>query len=123
MSASLPASSRRPPPSLASFPVDSSACHGHLRRAMEKPSRPNNPGSPNPIGSPAIFFSLALGLTVAGFWPSFFAVLPTAKLPHLVHGWSATLWMLLPLLQAWLIHTRRRKAHRWIGWASLPLAA
>lgn len=31
--------------------------------------------------------------------------------------------MLLPLIQAWLIHAKRRKLHRWIGWAALPLAA
>lgn len=76
----------------------------------------------NPIGSPWVFFSLALGLTVAGFWPSFFATLPTTKRPHLIHGFSATAWMLLPLLQAWFIQTNRRRAHRLVGWASLPLA-
>lgn len=90
---------------------------------MEPVPRRSNRGSLNPIGAPWIFFSLALVLTVAGFWPSFFAALPAAKLPHHIHGWSATAWMLLPLVQAWLIHTQRRKAHRWIGWASLPLAA
>lgn len=69
------------------------------------------------------FFLVALGLAVAGFWPSFFAVLPSSPLPHLVHGLSATAWMMLPLVQYRLIASRRRSLHRSVGWASLVLAA
>lgn len=90
--------------------------------AMEHPLPRSKRAALDPIGSPWIFFGVALAVTVAGFWPSFFAVLPTAKRPHLIHGFSATAWMLLPLLQAWFIQTNRRRAHRWVGWASLPLA-
>lgn len=72
---------------------------------------------------PAVYFCLALALAVVGFWPSFFAVLPASKAPHLVHGFSATAWMCLPILQAILIRKRQRTLHRRIGYASLVLAA
>jgi uncharacterized membrane protein len=69
------------------------------------------------------FFLVALGLAVAGFWPSFFAVLPSASMPHLIHGLSATAWMILPLVQYSLIASNSRPLHRSVGWASLALAA
>jgi len=72
---------------------------------------------------PCPFFLAALGLAVAGFWPSFFAVLPSSSLPHLVHGLSATAWMMLPLVQYGLIAGRKRASHRVVGSASLALAA
>lgn len=68
-------------------------------------------------------FAAALVLAVAGFWPSFFAILHETPLPHHIHGWSATLWMALPLLQYALMRTGRRALHRRLGYASLVLAA
>ena len=68
-------------------------------------------------------FTTALALAVVGFWPSFFAKLPDTPLPHHVHGWSATAWMILPLLQYALIRSRRRSLHRAVGYASVVLAA
>lgn len=68
-------------------------------------------------------FAAALTLAVAGFWPSFFAKLSTTPLPHHVHGWSATAWMLLPLLQYGLIRGGQRRPHRLVGYVSLGLAA
>ena len=68
-------------------------------------------------------FSVALVLAVAGFWPSFFATLSTTPLPHHVHGWSATAWMCLPLLQYVLLRRQQRAVHRHLGYASLVLAA
>jgi len=68
-------------------------------------------------------FAVALALTVLGFWPSFFVNLPAAPLPHHVHGWSATAWMILPLVQYALIRGRLRNQHRLVGYASLALAA
>jgi uncharacterized membrane protein len=75
------------------------------------------------IRHPWPIFLAAFLLAVAGFWPSFFAVLPETSAPHLVHGFSATAWMALPLLQYALIRTRRRNIHRLVGWVSLALAA
>jgi len=74
------------------------------------------------IRHPWPVFATALALAVAGFWPSFFAKLPETPLPHHVHGWSASAWMLLPLLQYALVRTHRRDVHRRIGYASLGLA-
>lgn len=69
-----------------------------------------------------LFFAAAFALAFAGFWPSFFAALSSTRVPLLIHGFSATAWMLLPIVQAWLIKTRRRAWHRRIGWVSLALA-
>lgn len=68
-------------------------------------------------------FAGALALSVVGFWPGFFAMLPATPLPHHIHGWSATAWMMLPLLQYALIRSRRRSLHRQVGLASVALAA
>lgn len=74
------------------------------------------------VRHPWPIFAAALGLTVAGFWPEFFSKLPTTPLPHHVHGWSATAWMLLPLLQYGLLRRGERRLHRLVGYASLGLA-
>lgn len=78
---------------------------------------------PQAIRHPWPVFATALALAVLGFWPSFFAKLPDTPLPHHVHGWSATVWMLLPLLQYALIRSKNRVLHRRLGYASLVLAA
>ena len=70
-----------------------------------------------------IYFLVAFGLVSAGFWPTLFAVLATTDAGHLIHGLSATAWMSLPISQAWLIKTRKRKLHRIIGWTSPALAS
>lgn len=77
---------------------------------------------PKAVRHPWPLFAAALALAVLGFWPSFFAKLSQTPLPHHVHGWSATAWMLLPLAQYALIRGRRRELHRVVGWASLTLA-
>ena len=75
------------------------------------------------IRRPWPIFAAALALAVMGFWPGFFKKLPDTPLPHHVHGWSATAWMLLPLLQYALIRSGRRSLHRYVGYASVALAA
>jgi hypothetical protein len=55
------------------------------------------------LREPWLYFALALCVTVAGLWPSFFSRLPSISTAHLVHGSSATAWMVVPVLQAWLI--------------------
>ena len=74
------------------------------------------------FADPRAFFITAFGLAVAGFWPSFFAILPSTSPVLLVHGFSATLWMLLPLFQAWAVRSGLRQVHRKVGYASLALA-
>lgn len=78
---------------------------------------------PDLLVDPWPVFAAALVLAVAGFWPSFFGALPDVPSAHVVHGLSATAWMLLPVAQALLIRMRRRRAHRTLGYLALPLAA
>jgi uncharacterized membrane protein len=75
------------------------------------------------LRQPWPLFATALALAVVGFWPGFFAKLAETPLPHHVHGWSATAWMTLPLLQLALIRSGRRGLHRLVGYTSLALAA
>ena len=77
---------------------------------------------PRPLHQWSLYFVVAFSIVFAGFWPNFFAALATNRVPHLVHGFSATAWMLLPVVQSWLIRTRRRAWHRTLGYASLVLA-
>ncbi len=81
-----------------------------------------NPLVHRALNHPWPIFATAFLLAVIGFWPSFFARLPATPLPHHVHGWSATAWMLLPLLQYALIRSDRIEWHRRIGWTSAGLA-
>jgi hypothetical protein len=60
-------------------------------------------------------FTAASVLTVIGFWPSFFSNPMQNDLLHSVHGVFATGWMLILILQAWLMATGRLTLHHWIG--------
>ena len=75
------------------------------------------------LRNPWPIFAAALVLAVVGFWPGFFAKLAEAPLPHHVHGWSATAWMVLPLFQYFLIRNGHRDLHRLVGYSSPGLAA
>ena len=61
-------------------------------------------------------------LTFLSFWPSFFSAIVNIETHIIIHGISAISWMLLTVVQAWLIKSRWRKHHRIIGYASLVLA-
>lgn len=67
------------------------------------------------------YFGLAFLFTVGGFWPSFFTRLESTDVAHLIHGVSATLWMAIPIAQAWLMSRRQLEWHRWLGRLALPL--
>ncbi len=71
---------------------------------------------------PVSFFVIALAITVAGFWPSFFGVLAEVTRTDLLHGWSATGWLCLTVIQAALIGGDRRGVHRALGYLSVALA-
>ena len=85
-------------------------------------SAPLNQWFHRTVRHPWPIFATALMLAVVGFWPSFFAKLPETPLPHHVHGWSATAWMILPLLQYGLIRRGQRRLHRLVGYSSVVLA-
>jgi hypothetical protein len=59
--------------------------------------------------------------TFVGFLPTFFLRQSEVDAVHLVHGWTMTSWILLVLVQATLIRSRRYKYHRLLGWSSLAL--
>ncbi|MBT8258143.1 MAG: hypothetical protein KJO49_06695 [Bacteroidia bacterium] len=66
---------------------------------------------------------LALGLLVVliGFSKTYFVKLGDFTLPYHVHGISATLWMILLIIQPYLFQKGRLKTHRILGWTSLVL--
>jgi hypothetical protein len=70
-----------------------------------------------------LWMLLPLAITVLGFAPRYFLALPQATFHQHVHGISASLWMLLIIIQPWLI-TRggRRVTHRSLGIIGLVLA-
>ncbi len=68
-----------------------------------------------------LYFLLGLGVTVAGFWPSFFSRPAANPLPHVLHGVVATAWLALLVAQAALMRLRRPSWHRTLGKASYLL--
>lgn len=82
-----------------------------------------------PRGREAHYLRSALALSATaylGFWFTYFGphlqgtYPPAATAVHL-HGWSFFAWYLLLPLQAGLIHARRVRLHRTLGWSSLGL--
>ncbi len=67
------------------------------------------------------YFALLLLIALIGFFPSFYGRIGDAKLTHLVHGGTATLWMLLLIGQSWLVRQRQMRWHRAIGKFSVVL--
>jgi hypothetical protein len=68
-------------------------------------------------------FGAILAITVAGFWPSFFSDPLSNDTAHIIHGTAATGWLLLLMLQSWLIATRRHRLHKTLGrWSPLLVA-
>ncbi len=64
-------------------------------------------------------FVLAFAVTLFGFWPSFKGDLGPLDPIRMVHGALAVLWMVMLVVQSWLIGARQFRWHRWIGRASL----
>jgi hypothetical protein len=75
----------------------------------------------DPFGGGIPIALFAIGVTFAGFFPSFFSNPLSLDALHLVHGVTSYAWLLLVLLQASLIRARRFSWHRTIGWSSLAL--
>ncbi|MEO6041593.1 MAG: hypothetical protein ABIP41_06810 [Croceibacterium sp.] len=77
----------------------------------------------DPFGGGIPVALLAIAVTFAGFYPSFFSNPASLDSLHLVHGVSSYAWLLLVLVQASLIRVRKLTWHRTIGWSSLALFA
>jgi hypothetical protein len=67
-------------------------------------------------------FVLALAVTVFGFWPTTVGAFGPPDALRIVHGLFAAGWMVLLVVQSWLIGHRHNRPHRWIGWTSLVIA-
>jgi hypothetical protein len=78
---------------------------------------------PRLTGLPHFYFAIAFVATTVAFWPSFFSRLRTTDAAHLLHGLTATLWMVMPVVQSWLISRRKFKLHRRLGWMTLLVIA
>ena len=68
-----------------------------------------------------LFLALGFIIVMIGFSKTYFTRLTAFSFPYHLHGVSATLWMLLLIIQPLLYKTGRLKAHRILGWASLIL--
>lgn len=64
-------------------------------------------------------FLTALAVTVAGFWPSFFRRPGEVDVAHMVHGASATGWIVALAAQAWLMSQGLVRWHRHVAWFAL----
>ena len=69
-----------------------------------------------------IYFSLALLVTVVGFFPSYFSKLRDTDLVHHFHGIVASVWMIGLIVQSWLMRQGMIGAHRLVGKISLLVA-
>jgi hypothetical protein len=63
----------------------------------------------------------AIAVTVFGFWRTFFSRLGDVDAAHMLHGALATGWLVLVLVQASLIGSRKFKLHRILGWTSVAV--
>lgn len=69
------------------------------------------------------WFAALLVLSLLGFWPSYFSPgASRATFAQHFHAVMMLVWVVLLIVQPWLIRTRRRDIHRAIGRVSLLLA-
>jgi hypothetical protein len=62
---------------------------------------------------------IALAVMVAGFWPSFFSNPAQNDALHTIHGVLASGWMVILIIQAFLMARGQLKIHHWIGRLSM----
>lgn len=67
------------------------------------------------------FLLLLFPLVGLAFWPSYWSVLSTVSPAFHIHGFTASLWIVLLACQSWSIHHRRNEWHRLLGWMSLAI--
>lgn len=65
------------------------------------------------------WFAGLLVLVILGFWPSYFSPsAPSATFGQHFHSVVMLVWLLMLIVQPWLIRSRRRELHRMIGRSS-----
>ena len=68
-----------------------------------------------------LYLALGLVIVLLGFSTTYFSKLGNFTLPYHAHGISATLWMILLIVQPYLFQKGKLKTHRFLGWTSLVL--
>lgn len=69
------------------------------------------------------WFAGLLLLSIVTFWPTYVSLPPSANSPYThVHAFLAVMWMLLLIVQPWLVRSGRLRTHRRIGRLSWILA-
>lgn len=69
------------------------------------------------------WFGALFVLSILGFWPSYFSPgASRATFGQHFHAIAMLIWVLMLIVQPWLIRARRRNVHRWIGRTSLVIA-
>ena len=68
-----------------------------------------------------LYFSLAAAVTVFAFFPSYFNKLAATDPAHHFHGITATLWMILLIIQPFLYRAGKLQRHRQLGKLSFLL--
>lgn len=66
-----------------------------------------------------LYLGLGLIMVFWGFSQSYFNRLGQTSLPYHIHGISASLWMVLLIVQPYLYSKGNLRAHRILGWSSL----
>ncbi len=64
---------------------------------------------------------LVMAVTVAGFWPSYFAPFLNVPWQFHAHGVAASIWVMMVAAQSWTVHHKQLPLHRALGRASLLL--
>ena len=86
----------------------------------------NKPLLRNPVSHYLYFAFVGITVSIAGFFPNYLRPLITdakefTSIQH-IHGLFGAMWLLLFLLQAWLINTRRHRIHIRLGYAGIFVA-
>lgn len=68
-----------------------------------------------------LYLALGLVIVILGFSKTYFVRLGDFSLPYHLHGISASLWMILLIVQPYLFQKGWLKTHRYLGWTSLLL--
>lgn len=68
-----------------------------------------------------LYFLIAFLVTIAGFYPTYFGRLTEMGAAHHFHGITATLWMLILVIQPLLYRYDKIEIHRWIGRSTIFL--
>jgi len=72
-------------------------------------------------GNAYLYLTLGIIIVFWGFSGSYFGKLGQTELPYHIHGISATLWMIILIIQPYLYKINKLKIHRYLGWSTLIL--